>query len=117
MHIACMVTALICSTVFLTCYLTYHFGLLSAVGEGSVEFTAERLGSTALRCHSDHASDSCIHDPAIGDHDGDPGLASTIRPPPSDGPIYNSDLALRFHDRPSSYILWLYQWFPSSPLG
>jgi putative membrane protein len=39
-HIACMLTALICSTIFLTCYLTYHFGLLSTVGEGSVEFTA-----------------------------------------------------------------------------
>ena len=39
-HIACMVTALVCSTVFLTCYLTYHFGLMSAVGEGSVKFTA-----------------------------------------------------------------------------
>jgi putative membrane protein len=40
-HITCMLTALICSTIFLACYLTYHFGLLSAVGEGSVEFTAE----------------------------------------------------------------------------
>jgi putative membrane protein len=39
-HIACMITALICSTIFLACYLTYHVGLLSAVGEGSVEFTA-----------------------------------------------------------------------------
>ena len=39
-HIACMVTALVCSTVFLTCYLTYHFGLMSSVGEGSVKFTA-----------------------------------------------------------------------------
>ena len=39
-HIACMVTALVCSTVFLTCYLTYHFGLMSSVGEGSVRFTA-----------------------------------------------------------------------------
>ena len=33
-HITCMITALICSTIFLACYLTYHFGLLSAVGEG-----------------------------------------------------------------------------------
>ena len=40
-HITCMITALICSTVFLACYLTYHFGLLSAVGEGSVRFTTE----------------------------------------------------------------------------
>lgn len=40
-HIACMVTALVCSTVFLSCYLTYHFGLLSSVGEGSVKFTAD----------------------------------------------------------------------------
>jgi len=39
-HIACMITALVCSTVFLACYLTYHFGLMSAVGEGSVKFTA-----------------------------------------------------------------------------
>jgi uncharacterized membrane protein YozB (DUF420 family) len=39
MHIACMITALVCSTIFLACYLTYHFGLLSAVGEGSVKFT------------------------------------------------------------------------------
>ena len=39
-HITCMLTALICSTIFLFCYLTYHFGLLSTVGEGSVEFTA-----------------------------------------------------------------------------
>jgi putative membrane protein len=39
-HIACMITALVCSTIFLGCYLTYHVGLLSAVGEGSVEFTA-----------------------------------------------------------------------------
>jgi putative membrane protein len=40
-HIACMITALVCSTAFLSCYLTYHFGLLSAVGEGSVKFTAD----------------------------------------------------------------------------
>jgi uncharacterized membrane protein YozB (DUF420 family) len=40
-HIACMVTALVCSTVFLSCYLTYHFGLLSSVGEGSVKFTTD----------------------------------------------------------------------------
>jgi len=39
-HIACMITALVCSTVFLACYLTYHFGLMNAVGEGSVKFTA-----------------------------------------------------------------------------
>jgi uncharacterized membrane protein YozB (DUF420 family) len=39
-HITCMITALVCSTIFLTCYLSYHFGLLSAVGEGSVRFTA-----------------------------------------------------------------------------
>ena len=39
-HITCMLTALICSTIFLACYLTYHFGLLSAGEEGSVEFTA-----------------------------------------------------------------------------
>jgi putative membrane protein len=40
-HIACMVTALVCSTAFLSCYLAYHFGMMSAVGEGSVKFTAE----------------------------------------------------------------------------
>jgi putative membrane protein len=40
-HITCMITAFVCSTIFLACYLTYHFGLLSAVGEGSVEFTTE----------------------------------------------------------------------------
>ena len=40
-HIACMITALISSTAFLSCYLTYHFGLMSAVGEGSVKFTAQ----------------------------------------------------------------------------
>jgi len=40
-HIACMITALVCSTAFLSCYLTYHFGLMSAVGEGSVKFTAQ----------------------------------------------------------------------------
>ena len=40
-HVTCMVTALVCSTIFLACYLTYHFGLLSAVGEGSVKFTSE----------------------------------------------------------------------------
>jgi putative membrane protein len=40
-HIACMLTALVFSTAFLACYLTYHFGLLSAVGEGSVRFTHE----------------------------------------------------------------------------
>ena len=39
MHIACMVTAIVSSTFFLACYLSYHFGLLSAVGEGSVKFT------------------------------------------------------------------------------
>ena len=39
-HITCMLTALICSTIFLAGYLTYHFGLLSAGEEGSVEFTA-----------------------------------------------------------------------------
>jgi putative membrane protein len=39
-HVACMITALVCSTVFLACYLTYHFGLINAVGEGSVKFTA-----------------------------------------------------------------------------
>ena len=38
-HITCMITALVCSTVFLACYLTYHLGLLSAVGEGCVRFT------------------------------------------------------------------------------
>ncbi len=41
LHITCMVTALVSSTAFLTCYLTYHFGLLSSVGEGSVRFTHE----------------------------------------------------------------------------
>jgi putative membrane protein len=38
-HIVCMITALVCSTIFLACYLTYHFGMLSTVGEWSVEFT------------------------------------------------------------------------------
>jgi uncharacterized membrane protein YozB (DUF420 family) len=41
LHIVCMVTALVCSTAFLACYLTYHFGMMRAVGEGSVRFTAE----------------------------------------------------------------------------
>ena len=36
-HIACMVTALITSTAFLTCYLIYH------VNVGSVKFTAPGL--------------------------------------------------------------------------
>jgi putative membrane protein len=40
-HITCMITAFVCSTIFLACYLTYHFVLLSVVGEGSVEFTTE----------------------------------------------------------------------------
>jgi putative membrane protein len=40
-HIVLMVSALVCSTAFLACYLSYHFGLLSAVGEGSVKFTTE----------------------------------------------------------------------------
>jgi putative membrane protein len=39
-HISCMITALVCSTAFLACYLTYHFGMVAAVGEGSVRFTA-----------------------------------------------------------------------------
>lgn len=39
LHITFMVTALVCSTAFLTCYLLYHFGLVAAVGEGSVRFT------------------------------------------------------------------------------
>ena len=39
-HIACMVAAFVLSTAFLACYLTYHFGLLNSVGEGSVRFTA-----------------------------------------------------------------------------
>ena len=99
MHITCMVTALICSTVFLACYLTYHFGLLSAVGEGSVEVYHRRLGSTALLSYSDHPSHPCLYDPAIGDYYRDPGLASAIRSPPSDGPIYDADLALCFDHR------------------
>jgi uncharacterized membrane protein YozB (DUF420 family) len=41
LHVTLMLTALVCSTVFLICYLTYHFGMLAAVGEGSVRFTAE----------------------------------------------------------------------------
>jgi putative membrane protein len=41
LHIICMVTALICSTAFLTCYLSYHFGLVRAFGEGSIRFTAQ----------------------------------------------------------------------------
>jgi uncharacterized membrane protein YozB (DUF420 family) len=40
-HIICMVTALVCSTIFLVCYLSYHLWLLSSVGEGSVNFTTE----------------------------------------------------------------------------
>jgi putative membrane protein len=39
LHITSMVIALVCSTVFLTCYLYYHFGMVAAVGEGSVRFT------------------------------------------------------------------------------
>ena len=39
LHITSMVTALVCSTAFLTCYLCYHFGMVAAVGEGSVRFT------------------------------------------------------------------------------
>ncbi|MGA8656412.1 MAG: DUF420 domain-containing protein [Chthoniobacterales bacterium] len=39
LHITCMVTALVCSTAFLACYLSYHFGLVHAVGEGSIKFT------------------------------------------------------------------------------
>jgi uncharacterized membrane protein YozB (DUF420 family) len=34
-----MVTALVCSTAFLASYLCYHFGMVAAVGEGSVRFT------------------------------------------------------------------------------
>jgi putative membrane protein len=41
LHVACMISALISSTAFLTCYLSYHFGLIAAVGEGSVKFTVE----------------------------------------------------------------------------
>jgi uncharacterized membrane protein YozB (DUF420 family) len=41
LHITCMITAIVTSTAFLACYLAYHFGLLSAVGEGSVRFTHE----------------------------------------------------------------------------
>lgn len=40
-HITCMVSALVCSTLFLACYLTYHFGMIHAVGEGSVKFTTD----------------------------------------------------------------------------
>src|SRR5947209_8082583 len=39
LHITFMVTALVCSTAFLACYLLYHFGMVAAVGEGSVRFT------------------------------------------------------------------------------
>jgi uncharacterized membrane protein YozB (DUF420 family) len=42
-HITCMISALVCSTVFLACYLTYHFGMIAAVGEGSVRFTAQGI--------------------------------------------------------------------------
>jgi putative membrane protein len=38
-HIVLMISALVSSTAFLACYLFYHFGLLSMVGEGSVKFT------------------------------------------------------------------------------
>jgi putative membrane protein len=41
MHIVLMVSALVSSTAFLSCYLAYHFGLLSTVGEGSVKFTTD----------------------------------------------------------------------------
>ena len=41
LHITCMISALVCSTAFLACYLTYHFGMIGAVGEGSVRFTAQ----------------------------------------------------------------------------
>src|SRR5262245_37375381 len=41
LHIVCMVTALVCSTAFLSCCLTYHFGVGRAGGEGSVEFAVE----------------------------------------------------------------------------
>ncbi|MBV9392232.1 MAG: DUF420 domain-containing protein [Verrucomicrobia bacterium] len=39
-HIVFMVSALICSTAFLTCYLFYHFGMLAVVGEASIKFTS-----------------------------------------------------------------------------
>jgi putative membrane protein len=40
-HIILMISALISSTAFLACYLSYHFGLLASVGEGSVRFTTQ----------------------------------------------------------------------------
>ena len=39
LHILSMICALVCSVAFLTCYLCYHFGMVAAVGEGSVRFT------------------------------------------------------------------------------
>jgi putative membrane protein len=41
LHITCMIIALISSTAFLACYLSYHFGLVHAFGEGSIRFTAQ----------------------------------------------------------------------------
>jgi Predicted membrane protein len=43
LHISLMLTALLCSTAFLACYLSYHFGMVAAVGEGSVRFSAEGI--------------------------------------------------------------------------
>ena len=38
-HIKCMVIALVTSTAFLACYLTYHFALGRYAGDASIRFT------------------------------------------------------------------------------
>lgn len=38
-HRACMVSAFITSTIFLACYLTYHFGMHYYFGRGVTKFT------------------------------------------------------------------------------
>ena len=42
-HITCMISALVVSAAFLSCYLTYHFMLQKHIGSGSIRFTHEGM--------------------------------------------------------------------------
>ncbi len=113
-HIACMVTALVCSTIILGCYLAYHFGLLSSVGEGSVKFTAGRLGPTALLHHLDDPFTVSIYDPAVADYDRDSGASARASTATANSGRFTMPIWLYLSVTGVIVYFMLYQWYPST---
>ena len=108
-HRACMIAALVSSSLFLISYLTYHYhaGTTRFAGTGAARVIYFVILTT--------------HDPGGGDRavragHGDARPARSVRPPPSGRALDAADVALRFGHR-RHRLLHALSLVPVPPLG